>query len=92
MNIALNGCHDHLAGRRSFCLIGLYVRLKHSHGLFHDAGCLYNLRKEHFSTSEEFAHLVHACHQGTFNNVDGMRITGQGLVNVGLNIIADAFF
>ena len=92
MDVALDGSQENLS-----CLAGLSafsridVGLQDTDGLLHGARGLHHLRQEHLSLAEELAHAVHACHQRPLNDVDGSRILGQCFLQVGLQVVADAF-
>ena len=69
MDVAFHGRHDDLAlALGIFVLLGLNIREKMGHCLFHDAGRFNDLRQEHFARPEQIADNVHAVHQRTFDN------------------------
>ena len=91
VHITLHGSHQHLSGRRTFHLLRLNKRLQNAHGLLHRAGCLDHLRQEHLSGAEQIAHGVHTGHQRSFDNIHRMLVTGAGLIQIFLQIVADTF-
>ena len=92
VHVALHGSHEHLASCRcAFLLVSLDVRLQYRHRLLHGARCLYDLRQEHFATTEEFAHLVHARHERTLYYVHRLRIHRKCLLQVILHIVGYTF-
>ena len=87
MYVALDGCHQHLAGcGRSLLLVSFDVGLQYCHRLLHRAGGLHHLREEHLAATEQLAHRVHAVHERAFYDVHGLREGGQGFLNVFLHI------
>ena len=85
--VALDGCHQHLAGcGRSLLLVGFDVGLQYCHSLLHRSGVLHHLREEHLAATEQLAHRVHAVHERAFYDVHGLREGGQGFLNVFLHI------
>ena len=51
----------------------------------HNAGTLDHLRQEHFSAAEKVAHLVHAVHQRTFNDLKGKGIHPHRLLDINVD-------
>ena len=103
MNVAFNRRHN------DFAIIGFFGRASSSevlrflcfderdeigHSLFHDARTFDNLRQEHLARAKQVADNVHACHQGAFDNFEGLSSTifnfFAGFFGVAINKIGNA--
>jgi hypothetical protein len=71
MDVTLYGRHDDLAlALGILVLLGLDIREKMRHSLFHDARRFDDLRQEHFAGTEQVADNIHAVHQWAFDDLD----------------------
>eukprot|EP00754_Rhynchopus_humris_P019685 Rhum_TRINITY_DN14653_c10_g1::Rhum_TRINITY_DN14653_c10_g1_i1::g.106929::m.106929 len=79
VHVALHRRQHDLALRRCVVaasrLLRLHERNQMRHSLLHDTGALDHLRQEHLSGSEQVAHDAHARHEGTFDDVQRLRVT-----------------
>jgi hypothetical protein len=95
VHVALDGGHQHLAGRLALAaeargLLGLHEGHEIGHRLLHDAGRFHHLRQEHLSRAEQIAHHVHAGHERAFDHVERALDALARLFRVGLDELGDA--
>ena len=89
--ITLYRCQQHLSSTlAALSLLCLDSGLQDIDGLFHRTGCLHHLGQEHLSFAEEFTHLIHTCHQRTFDDIDSMGIFLQCFLQIFLQILTYA--
>ena len=50
--------------------------------IFHHPGCLDHLGQEHLSRTEADAHLIHAVHEGSFDDPDRIGVGVQGFCHI----------
>ncbi len=94
MHVALHGREHDLAGaahapRRP--LLGLEERHEVGDGFLHDAGALHHLRQEHLPRPEQVADDVHPVHERPFDHVDRLGGFAPCFLDVGLDVVHDAF-
>ena len=92
VHVALDGGHQHLAGRLAglAVLLGLHERHQPGHRLLHHPGRLDHLRQEHLAGAEQVADHVHAVHQRAFDDVSGRVGREARLLGVGVDEFGDA--
>lgn len=94
MHIALDCGYNEFSPFGGFSIAGIFLLdewLQYTHCLFHGAGALDDLGKEHFPVAEKLSHPVHAVHEGLLDDSECRAVLTDGLCEVGFEVCRYAF-